>query len=123
LLLVCLLEQGQRVPDSYDKQGLRDDVDVVVRAVPPDCTSFFWAPRLLPGATSDEPKTQLDAMWAGLRLGMPTVNGYSSNFPRDWRLIEHAIATAEDERRLRAALEDWNQGHALDACFVSQGSR
>ncbi len=119
MLLLCLLEQGQQAPDAYEKQPQRDDIEAVVRSVPNDCSSFFWAPRATPGAISFDAKTQLDAMWAGLRLGVPTVNGYSSNFPRDWRLVDHAIGSAEDERRLRAALDDWNRGHAVDACFVT----
>jgi hypothetical protein len=119
LLLFCLLEQGQQVPDAYDKQSMRDEVEVVTHAVPSRCDSFFWAPRATTVPNFD-PVTQLDAMWAALALGVPTVNGYSSNFPRDWALLEHAIATPADEARLRDALQRWDDTRNLETCFVTR---
>lgn len=115
----CLLEQGQRVADSYGKQSQRDEVAQVVRAVPPECTSFFWAPR---GPVAYDEKTQVNAMWAALELGVPTLNGYSSNFPREWKLMHHTISTERDEVRLRTDFMSWVVAHELDAtatCFLS----
>jgi hypothetical protein len=116
----CLLEQGQRVPDCYDKDNQRSESARVVQAVPRSCQAFFWAPRESPPY---EEKTQLNAMWAALELGVPTVNGYSSNFPRGWGLMQHTVVTGDDEARLRTALRAWTDSRGLDpgvVCFVVQ---
>jgi hypothetical protein len=119
VVAVCLAEQGQAVPDSYDKQAQRDEVAAVVRAVPPGCEAFFWAPREVP--PFDE-KTQLDAMWAALELGIPTVNGCSGNTPRGWDLMQHSLVMEGDEPRLRSALARWERDRGLSpgsVCFVT----
>lgn len=114
----CLLEQLQRVPDTYSKGAIRSDVARVAAAVPSSCRAFFYAPS---GQEKYDEKTQLDAMWAALWVGVPTVNGYSSHFPRGWELLEHGVNGPADELRLRTALTQWAASRAVpeeQICWV-----
>jgi len=54
---------------------------------------------------------QLDAMMAALRLGWPTVNGYSGNFVPGWTGIPNP--TCEMATREFAAFETWRRTHNL----------
>ena len=112
----CLLEQVQQ-PGSYDKQSLRDEVAAVAAAVPRECSSFFYAQR---GDAFGLETAQLNAMWARLEVGKPTVNGYSGAIPPGWELRDNVIHAPEDETRLRSALDRWAALNHLTEppCFV-----
>ena len=121
VFVVCIVEQGARVPDTYPKEQLRKDVAQVAAAIPKDCRAFFYAPV---GQPKYDEKTQLDAMWAGLELGIPTANGYSSHFPKDWTLLEHGLAPGADSAALQNELARWEVRHFLvpgTVCFVAPG--
>lgn len=116
---VSVLEQGQRA-GWHDKLSQRADVETLAARIPGGCEAFFYAP--VQSAKSWE-VTHLDAIWVAMLRGIPTVNGYSGNFPRGWEdLIHHNITTPEDEQRLRSALGQWEQSHQLSegsVCWVS----
>jgi hypothetical protein len=116
LAALALAEQGQRL-GAYDKAAKRADVAALASRIPTTCGAFFYAPS--PGRPDYE--TQLDAMWAALERGIPTVNGYSSNFPRGWELRDHSLRGEPDRDRLTAALSAWERSRQLPAdrvCFV-----
>jgi hypothetical protein len=83
------------------------------------CPSFFYSQV---GQGKSEMECQLDAMWAGLDAQVPTVNGYSSNFPHGWELLEHnQVENEADERRLEGALTAWADSHGMrrsDICWL-----
>jgi hypothetical protein len=110
LAALALLEQGQRLV-SYDKQATRAQMLALARQVPASCPAFFYSPV---GSARPNFETQLDAMWAALESGRPTVNGYSSNFPPGWDLLQHNIAAEADRARLSAALEAWAKSRGID---------
>jgi hypothetical protein len=107
---VCLLEQARSQP-SYDKKMARDWSEAVARRVNPRCRAFFYSPPPSPRLAVE---TQLDAMWASLETGVPTVNGYSSNLPPGWHLLDHAVGGAADADRLGKALGEWARAHSMD---------
>lgn len=107
---LCIAEQLQRVPDTYSKAQQRADVARVASLVPAGCRAFFYAPAAL---ESWDEKTQLDAMWAGVWVGVPTVNGYSGHVPEGWDLARHTVKDQDDAARLHAALERWAQARGL----------
>jgi hypothetical protein len=118
VVALCIAEQLQYVPNTYSKTQLRADVAQVAQRVPAGCRAFFYAPR---GLEKYDEKTQLDAMWAGLWLGVPTVNGYSSHFPRGWELFDHGVHGELDTLRLQEALSMWAASRGLDVkdvCWV-----
>jgi len=124
VVALCLLEQLQRVPDAYSKSRLRGDVAAVAAAVPVTCRAFFYAPvRTGPAQDDWHEKTQLDAMWASLWTGVPTVNGYSGHFPEGWEpLFAHAVHGDDDTLRLREALARWAASRGVDerdVCWVT----
>jgi hypothetical protein len=55
---------------------------------------------------------ELDAMWVALRLGRPTLNGYSGNFPPGYSL-EFGSDCGELHRRI-AAHNDWARANPRD---------
>lgn len=110
LVLFVGAEQLQALP-SFEVGPVRQRVAAVRAAIPEGCTAFFYSPVL-----SGKPfwETQLDAMWASIERGVPTVNGYSSNLPRGWEpLMAHELSFF-DEPRVRTALTAW-----LEASEVS----
>lgn len=112
--LVCMAEQLRDLP-SFDKLAIRADVAAIAEAVDPDrCGYFYLSPRNPVDHVNW--KSQLDAMWAGLEIGVPTVNGWSGYPPTqwDWRLLDNAIDTPQDERELERALRSWIATRALD---------
>jgi len=118
LAALVVLEQGQTMP-SYDKRTARSRVAAVARSIPGGCEAFFAA---FPESSRNVFETQLDAMWAGLETGAPTVNGYSSHLPPAWEpLYNNQVRGAGDAERLRVALRQWLTSRGRDperACFV-----
>ena len=110
LFLICLLEQGATLP-SYDKLAVRHRVQELTAAVPEQHDSFLYTPD---GASGFWINYHLDAMWAGLERGKPTVNGYSGNWPRHWDFFQVVLQNDEDELRLGRALATWCQVHGVD---------
>jgi hypothetical protein len=118
---LVVLEQGQTMP-SYDKTAAREQVGRVARAIPAGCRAFFYSPLENRGRAAWE--TQVDAMWASMETAVPTVNGYSGNFPPGWMpLYDHNIQEERpgDAGRLRASLDAWTAAHGVsghDVCWV-----
>jgi hypothetical protein len=96
LSLVCVLEQARTVPqlDVREEDGR---VARLAERVDRNAAAFLWV-----GA--DGARGQVDAMWAALRTGVPTLNGYSGNEPPGWPF------SAGGADRLR----DWCSGHGID---------
>jgi hypothetical protein len=62
------------------------------------------------------------AMWAELRSGIPTLNGYSGQVPPDWPLADVSMAGPEDRERIPAAIRDWMSRHPHEiknVCWVT----
>lgn len=76
------------------------------------CKAFYFSQ--LKGRFRPE-QYQVDAMWTSLVTGMPTVNGYSGNTPKGWKLAANSISSEEQESQTALALSDWAKNHHLDA--------
>jgi hypothetical protein len=118
LVLACLMEQGLTTP-SFDKRAEHAVAAAIAARIPPDCGAFLYSPL---AARVPYPRYQLDAMWAGLLRRVPTVNGYSGNYPPGWKpLAESSLGAPADERRVGKALADWARLRGLKAdrlCWV-----
>ncbi|MBI3183453.1 MAG: hypothetical protein HYZ28_15050 [Myxococcales bacterium] len=115
-----LLEQGQTTP-AFDKHRNRFDVSTVAKGVTNECGAFVFSPVQGYGPYW---KYQLDAMWASLESGVPTLNGYSGNNPPGWPLGSTNLHSALDEARTAMAIQQWIQQERLDAsriCWVKLG--
>ncbi len=108
--ILSVIEQGRTQP-SYNKQEIRRGVESVARRVDAGrCGYFYYSPS---GTSQLALLAQLDAMSAYLATGVPTLNAYSGNAPRDWRLEDSRIASPADALRLSGELSDWLQTHRL----------
>jgi hypothetical protein len=102
--LVSILEQ-RVITRSYDKYEDRIAVAALVRDIDRRQTAFFYTPH---DSRRFVPICHLDAMWASLESGVPTIRGYSGNFPDDWRSLGRCtIDDQGDLVRLESALERW----------------
>ncbi|RKH32132.1 hypothetical protein D7Y13_14720 [Corallococcus praedator] len=106
---LCLLEQGLSI-STYDRFESRADVDAVASRVGPECRSFFYAPT---AGEAEEWKYQLDGVWASVTRGVPTVNGYSGNAPRGWKLHDARRFDAASAERVDQELASWMDSRAL----------
>jgi hypothetical protein len=77
--LVCLAEQGVTTT-TLDAAANRATIAALASRVEPGRAAFYYHP------CEDRPTLDyhLDAMWASLDRGVPTINGYSGHSPRDW---------------------------------------
>jgi hypothetical protein len=109
--LVCLLEQGVTTP-SFDRDEHHRAVAALAERIDRRDVAFFYSTY----RTRATPwKYHLDAMWAGLESGVPTINGYSGNFPRRWRpLTDPNVEVECDVICLESALRRWLGEHGVE---------
>ena len=112
---ICVLEQAQHI-DAYDKLQLRKDTGAIAERIDKGCEAFYYAPRFRDRAEAPpQYELQIDAMWAALQTGIPTLNGYSGNLPRGWwDLWENSWVDQQSERRMQEALARWEMFNHLD---------
>jgi hypothetical protein len=105
---ICLAEQG--VPTlSFDKQQNREFVAALAKRIDKDADAFYYSPRNSPYPSW---KANLDAMWAGLESGVPTINGYSGGTPVGWRPLEDSnVIGPDDLQSLEKALHEWKKNY------------
>jgi hypothetical protein len=112
--LACLLEQGVTT-SSFDKAAHRRAVADLARRVDPRWRCFyhgFYVRFRRPDTPTNE--HHLEAMWAEIRTGIPTVNGYSGVAPPGWRPLYQADLLGDGDRpRVEKALKDWATRHSL----------
>lgn len=102
LFLFSSLEQGRTLP-SFPKARHLGVPMRIVDHLPPDCEAFFYSPGAGRGDVA-----QIDAMWAALLAGRPTVNGLASYEPQAWQpLFDPRAGDPRAVTRLRTGLEGW----------------
>jgi hypothetical protein len=119
LALVVVLEQGRAVADRA-VGPLRARVDAIARAVPTSCDAWFAS---IEGGPGNPTLYQINALWATLANGKPTLNGYTSYPPRDWPLWRARLTSPAEIEAQRIALRSWidrNALHALRICWVRE---
>ena len=109
--LACLLEQGVTTP-SESKSAWRATASEVARRVDRGCTSFYYSPHS-PELEINE--YHLDAMWAEIETGVPTINGYSGHCPPGWLPLYYSPIYGEtDINRIEPALRQWAARNQLE---------
>ncbi len=119
LAMVCVAEQG-RTTGHHDKFKSRAQVESIVGQIGSgsSCEAFFFSPLMQPGQLTEDWKFQVDAMWAQMLSGVPTVNGYSGNDPPGWDLGDNRLRSPADESRMRGALDRWATAKRLDPARI-----
>ena len=112
IVICCLLEQI--VADaSYNYKNERKPVRHIIEKLDPAKKTFI----ITVNGNSPPPPfvVQIDAMMASLSSNMPTINGYSGNFPPKWRSFYDANTGRSNSRELFLMdLAAWAKEHGLD---------
>jgi hypothetical protein len=103
---VCLAEQGITT-ETFDAAVNRATIAGLARQIDRGRVAFYYHP------CDDQPfyVYHLDAMWASLASGVPTINGYSGYAPREWEGF--FAADFESEIALEDVLGDWERTHGF----------
>lgn len=115
--IACVLAVGleqagtlHRAP-NYSKAQTRASIELVARQVHPDCRTLLFSWNR--GGTSPE-IMHIMGMWAELFTGVPTLNGYSGQFPPHWPLSDVAIANMAERDQVLEEIELWIDEHPAD---------
>lgn len=100
---LLIVEQGYTTP-AFSKEQNNADIAEVVRQLEPDCHAFLLSPAQGYGPYW---KYQLDAMWAAVLSGIPTLNGYSGQNPPNWAFTDTNLRGPHDENRVAQAAQLW----------------
>jgi hypothetical protein len=104
--LFCMLEQGVTT-GTYDAAANQQKIKRIAGQIIPVQEAFFYHPL--------EPESffhyQVDAMWASMQVGVPTINGYSGYYPPGWEGF--FLVDAHPEIELRELLVRWERSHGL----------
>ncbi|MGH7650082.1 MAG: hypothetical protein ACREND_18405 [Gemmatimonadaceae bacterium] len=118
MALVFVVEQGQNV-EVYDKAAEHNESASLEALIGPSCRAVLYAP--LHGRRMTW-SYQVDAMWAGLDRGVPSINGYSGNAPHGWDFQQIRINNAGREQGVQHALALWEAqwgANLRHVCVVS----
>ena len=106
VILVCLAEQGVTIP-SFDAAANRATINNLASRIDRTRIAFYYHP--------DDGQAfhlhHLDAMWASLAAGVPTINGYTGHAPRAWE--DFFKAYFDKKMDIKAILAEWERKHAL----------
>jgi hypothetical protein len=106
VVLVCLAEQAVTT-DTFDAAANRTSIDSLARRIDSGQVAFYYHPvNGLPFH-----RYHLDAMWASLATGAPTVNGYSGHSPRSWNSLFRLDVDPEVD--IKRTLADWERSHGF----------
>ena len=117
LALLCVLEQG-RTPPTFSKEESRRRVAELAARIPPGGAAFLYTPRGDPDSFLERAFVQVDAMWAELETGEPTVNGYSGAVPPDYAFVAPIIRDEDDLEERQKALNEWCERHGKNPATV-----
>jgi hypothetical protein len=67
---------------GYGKAKELSRLQALAAQLPKDCSAFYVTSP--PTATSSNVEVQIDAMFVSQLTGVPTLNGYSGQAPKDW---------------------------------------
>ena len=96
-----------RVP-AYNKLQMSATAETLAHRIGPGCKAFLVS---FPEGQASVSFMHIFGMWAELYSGIPTLNGYSGQFPPDWPLGNVAIGNRVDRLRLYEALKSWMEEH------------
>ena len=116
LLVVAIIAEQRTAITWWETDQSAQEIHTLAALIDPTCAAFFASPegefRAFP--RNEWYRYQIDAMWASMQTGIPTVNGYSSRPPIGWELIDPNIRGPEDEARLNAGLTAWQATHPFE---------
>jgi hypothetical protein len=110
LVALCLIEQGTNLL-SFPKQPFERGVERVAQQVDRNADAFLYigSGRVPPWFTN------VDALLAAQRAGIPTVNLYTSRIPKGYEpMIKKTARTPAERRRIERNLDAWIRSNGRD---------
>lgn len=114
LAVVCLVEQGVETR-TFDREQNDRNIQAIAASIGADCEQFVFSPV---GGTLPGWKYSIDAMWASLERGVPTLNGYTGQMPPGWSINETNLLIPADAQRVQDAVGAWGRQAGFDASRV-----
>ena len=117
LALACLAEQTGTT-ETYDRDASRRRIAEVARQIDRRADSFYYR------AVGDDEffyYVHLNAMWAAIEVGVPTINGISGCFPTGWWNL--GWADLPGRQTTEEALQEWCDHHGLRRSDVQRVGR
>jgi hypothetical protein len=106
---LCLVEQGTST-FYFPKEGSERAVERIVANIDPRAEAFFYV-----GIGQVPPWfSNVEALLAAQRSGVPTINFYSGRSPKGYPLHRKIAPNPEMLRRVRQDLDQWIQAQGLD---------
>ncbi len=104
--LMCLAEQGVTT-ETFDAAANRAKIMDLARRIDHGRLAFYYHP------CDEQPFHiyQLDAMWASLATGVPTINGSTGYAPRDW--FDFFFVDNDPDMEVEDVLARWEQARGL----------
>ena len=116
LAIVAVIAAEQLgTPRSFDKASSREHVARIASMLDSTCDAFLYTSI---GGVEDPWFYQLDAMWASMNSGVPTINGYSGNEPPGWFFYDIRVHTPEQDSVIRESLARWEERWKLNPSRV-----
>jgi hypothetical protein len=106
VILVCVAEQGMTT-ETFDAIATRAKIAGIAHQVDRSGVAFYYHPC----KDQSLDHYHIDAMWASLESGVPTINGYSGYAPRVWEVFY----TIDMDRgpEVEDVLSGWEKAHGL----------
>ena len=110
IALLCLVEQGTEI-HAWPREPYEQVVAKIVENVDPDAEAFYYVGAgLVPHWYS-----HIDAILAAQRVGIPTVNMFSGQYPRSYDDLRRNVARdAATRQQLDRNLDAWIRQNHLD---------
>jgi len=117
LAAACVAEQGTTMV-TYSKRQARQRAEWIAQRVGPGCRSFFFlADR--EGQDALPPLFyHVDAMEAQAQRALPTINGYTGQFPPGYGLYEIVVRLPEHRQIVHDQLRQWISRERLDPAGI-----
>lgn len=114
IALLCCAEQ-MRAGASYDRGIYQSRIDLISAQIHPNCEAFLVS-EVAPNGPAWP--SQLDAMWASIRQGVPSLTGHSGRVPDNRAINNPMIREPADVQRIEASLYDWCGKNGIDRSRV-----
>jgi hypothetical protein len=109
IVMLCLLEQGTKT-FHFAKEPFERGVARLVESIDPQSEAFLYVGAgLVPAWFTD-----VDAILAAQRAGVPAINMYSGRSPKGYRLYRNVATNPEMLQRIERDLDQWIQLNGLD---------
>ena len=93
---------------SFDKLVVRQEVAKISGSLSPECNCFYHAAVLPCGSEPPALNRHLNAMWAGIIAGRPTINGYTGNIPKHyWPLWDVVVDSQMRAEQTEERVSQW----------------